>query len=86
MWRHCPPPKSAKGKAQYDGAGLPLLVVYARFVAWAVEQAHFPMPEQVQDRFRCSRATSNRWLNYLAEAYGVDRPRRDSSGCIRESR
>lgn len=71
------------GKYAGEGAGLPMLVVYARFVAWAIEQTHFPMPEQVQTRFRCSRATSHRWLNCLAEAYGVDRPVRDCSGEIK---
>ena len=71
--------------AKHDGAGLPTLVVYARFVAWAIEQQNFPMPEQVVTRFNCCRATAHRWLNYLAEAYGVDRPKRDSSGNLRGS-
>jgi hypothetical protein len=75
--------KRGKNAAQYDGAGLPLLVVYCRFVAWAIEQTHFPMPEQVMNRFRCSRATSHRWLNALAEAYGVDRPKRNANGSLR---
>lgn len=66
-----------------DGAGLPTLVVYARFIAWAIEQTHFPMPEQVVARFHCSRATAHRWLNCLAEAYGVDRPRRYGNGQVR---
>jgi hypothetical protein len=65
---------------KHDGAGLPTLLVYARFVAWAIEQHHFPMAEQVMDRFGCCKATAHRWLNYLAEAYGVDRPKRDSHG------
>jgi hypothetical protein len=69
--------------AKHDGAGLPTLVVYARFVAWSIEQQHFPMPELVMSRFNCCRATAHRWLNYLAEAYGVDRPKRDSSGNLR---
>jgi hypothetical protein len=77
--------KKGKNTAQYDGAGLPLLVVYCRFVAWAIEQHTFPMPEQVINRFRCSRATAHRWLNALAEAYGVDRPKRDCHNRIREA-
>lgn len=71
--------------AKHDGAGLPTLVVYARFVAWAIEQQHFPMAEQVMARFNCCRATAHRWLNYLAEAYGVDRPKRDSLGNLRSA-
>ncbi len=77
------PRKIGRNAALYDGAGLPLLVVYCRFVAWAIEQHRFPMPEQVMERFHCSRATANRWLNALAEAYGVDRPRRDCNGNLR---
>lgn len=61
-------------------AGLPTLVVYARFVAWAIERVHFPMPEDVMARFEVSKATANRWLNCLAEAYGVQRPRRCANG------
>ena len=61
-------------------AGLPAMMVYARFVAWAIERAHFPMPEHVMARFEVSKATANRWLNYLAEAYGVQRPRRAANG------
>lgn len=77
--------RSRKSHVKHDGAGLPTLVVYARFVAWAIEQQHFPMPEQVMARFNCCRATAHRWLNYLAEAYGVDRPKRNSLGNLRES-
>ena len=47
-------------------AGLPTMVVYARFVAWAIERVHFPMPEHVVERFEVSKATAHRWLNYLA--------------------
>lgn len=60
--------------------GLPTLVVYARFIAWAIERTTFPMPEDVMARFECSKATANRWLNYLAEAYGVERPKRGANG------
>lgn len=78
-----PASHSGRGKPKYDGAGLPLLIIYCRFVAWAIEQNHFPMPEHVQTRFNCSRATAHRWLNALAEAYGVDRPKRDRYGHVR---
>lgn len=77
------PTKDPRRMVQHDGAGLPTLVIYARFVAWAIEQAAFPMPEQVVSRFHTSRATAHRWLNALAEAYAVDRPKRDSSGRVR---
>ncbi|ALN79487.1 hypothetical protein [Lysobacter antibioticus] len=70
-----PSKKSGKVAAKHDLAGQPTMVVYARFLAWAVEQARFPMSEQVVDRFHCSNATAHRWLNFLAEAYGVDRPK-----------
>ena len=69
-----PPPKP-NNLTQHDGAGMPTLVIYARFIAWAIEQHSFPTPKQVVTRFNTSRATAHRWLNYLAEAYGVDRPR-----------
>lgn len=78
-----PPNRAAPRGTKHDGAGYGTLVAYARFVAWAVEQTHFPMPEQVAERFNTCRATSHRWLNALAEAYGVDRPKRDSGGNIR---
>jgi hypothetical protein len=42
------------------------------------------MPEQVVERFHCSRASAHRWLNALAEAYGVDRPKRNAKGEVRE--
>ena len=75
-------PKPAPGNWHRKGAcaGLPTMVVYARFVAWAIERVHFPMPEHVMTRFEVSKATANRWLNYLAEAYGVQRPRRAANG------
>lgn len=73
-----------QNKTQHDGAGYGTLYTVVRFVAWATEQQHFPMHEQVMARFNCSRATAHRWLNALADAYGVDRPRRDALGRIRE--
>lgn len=76
--------KGARCIYRGDGAGAPMLVIYARFIAWSIEQSRFPMPEQVVDRFHCSRATAHRWLNCLAEAYGVDRPKRGRDGLIRE--
>lgn len=78
------PPPVRGNQTKHDGAGLPTLVIYARFVAWAIEQSRFPMPEQVCGRFNCSRATAHRWLNALEEAYGVDRPRRPGGGPRRE--
>jgi hypothetical protein len=80
----CSRAKSSPKKTKHEGAGYGTLVTYVRFVAWAIEQTHFPMPEQVAARFGTCRATSHRWLNALAEAYGVDRPKRDCSGRIRE--
>lgn len=75
-------PKAAPANRTRQGAcaGLPTLVVYARFVAWAIERTHFPMPEDVTARFEVSKATANRWLNCLAEAYGVARPKRAANG------
>jgi DNA-binding transcriptional ArsR family regulator len=64
-------------KRKGELAGHPLLIAYARFVGWAIEQAQFPTPERVMTRFGISRATAYRWLTALAEAYGVDKPRRD---------
>lgn len=81
----CTQAKTARTKTKHDGAGYGTLVTYARFVAWANEQIHFPMPEQVAARFGTCTATSHRWLNALAEAYGVDRPKRDSGGNIRNA-
>ncbi|MCD9097081.1 hypothetical protein [Luteimonas fraxinea] len=75
-------PKADTASSHRKGlcAGLPTMVVYARFVAWAIERVHFPMPEDVTARFEVSRATAHRWLNLLAEAYGVERPRRAANG------
>ncbi len=42
------------------------------------------MPEQVIERFGCSRATAHRWLNALEQAFGVERPRRDRNGVVRK--
>jgi hypothetical protein len=76
--------RQAPRMTKHEGAGYGTLLIYARFFAWATEQTHFPMPEQVSARFGTCKATSNRWLNALAEAYGVDRPKRDWTGSIRE--
>lgn len=70
-----PRKKCGRNAACYDGAGLPVMVVYARLIAWAIEQHAFPEAPAVITRFRCSKATAHRWLNFLAEAYGVERPR-----------
>ena len=56
------------------------MVMYARFVAWAIERVHLPMPEDVTARIEVSKAAAHRWLNLLAEAYGVERPRRAGNG------
>jgi hypothetical protein len=77
------PSGKSNNTTKHQGAGYGTLITYARFVAWAIEQAHFPMPEQVAARFGTCRATSNRWLNALAEAYGVDRPKRNANGSLR---
>jgi hypothetical protein len=77
------PRKYGKNATQHDGAGMTTLAIYARFFAWAIEQHAFPMPEQVQARFNVCKATANRWLNALADAYGVDRPKRDFKGRVR---
>jgi hypothetical protein len=79
----CSAVKTAPRGIKHEGAGYGSLVAYARFFAWATEQTHFPMPEQVSDRFGTCKATSNRWLNALAEAYGVDRPKRGRDGRVR---
>lgn len=63
---------------------MPFLARYAHLVLWAVEQHRFPMPEQVIERFGCSRATAHRWLNALEQAFGVERPRRDRNGVVRK--
>lgn len=79
------PSGKSRNTTKHVGAGHGTLLTFARFVAWAVEQHSFPMPEQVSARLGTCRATSHRWLNVLAEAYGVDRPKRDSFGNLRES-
>lgn len=77
------PQPNSRNVTKHHGAGYGTLLSFARFIAWANEQAHFPMPEQVTARFGTSRATSHRWLNVLADAYGVDRPKRDAHHNLR---
>lgn len=74
-----------KRMTKHDGAGYGTLLTIVRFTAWSHEQMHFPMPEQVIARFNCSRATAHRWLNALADCYGIDRPRRDAYGNIKNA-
>lgn len=60
--------------------GEPKLVLYTKVIRWVAERPEFPTAEQVEDEFGVHKATANRWLNAIAEAYGVDRPRRASGG------
>lgn len=80
----CSPPRSGYHRAEHSLAGLPLFVQAIRFNDWARSLRSFPMPEQVMDRFNVSRPTAHRWCNALAEAWGVERPRRDCRGVVRE--
>jgi hypothetical protein len=45
-----------------------------RFALWARGLRAFPTLAQVQQRFRCSRATGHRWINAWADANGIERP------------
>jgi hypothetical protein len=56
---------------------------FVQFVVWAARLNHFPMPDQVMTRFpHAHPATAHRWLNHLALAMNVDRPKRNAHGDI----
>lgn len=66
--------------SEASSKGEPKLVLYTRVLRWVAERPEFPNAEQVEDEFGVHKATANRWLNAIAEAYGVDRPRRNRGG------
>ena len=59
-------------KAQHDLAGYGMFGIALAFDRWASQLHAPPTPEQVQERFRVSRAVSYRWLNAWADAAGVE--------------
>lgn len=78
------PKARAKNYRQHGDGDYGTVVCVMRFMRWAIERQHFPMPEDVISRFGCCPATAHRWLNALEECYGVERPRRGFGGRGRE--
>lgn len=62
--------------AHHDFAEYGYVRTIMEFMKWAHEQDRFPTVDAVRNRFNCSRATAYRWINCLAETYGVGVPGR----------
>lgn len=63
-----------RNRAMHVNAEQGTLRTVCRFMVWALKQSRFPTPEAVATHFGCSRATSYRWLNALADAQGIEPP------------
>lgn len=61
---------------KHECMGVPYGLVI-NFVCWAFEQQHFPTPEAITTRYHCSRATAYRLRRALADAYGIEPPKKD---------
>ncbi len=65
-----------RGVGKHECMGVQYGVVI-NFVCWAFEQQHFPTPEAIVARYHCSRATAYRLRRALADAYGIEPPKKD---------